>query len=79
MGARTRPGDVSKKLMHRVYDDLFQVHHRISDSTVILKRAPDGSEPTEFTNPVNIERLIPAVTWYVAEPPGGAEKTVDVL
>ena len=79
LGAKVRPGEVSKKLMHRVYDDLYQVHHCLSDSSVILRRASDGAEPTDFKNPVNIERLIPAIPWYVAEPPGGAQKTVEVL
>ena len=79
MGAKTRPGDVSKKLMHRVFDDVYQVHHLVSESAVILKKVSDGSLPTEFSNPINIERLIPAVTWYVSEPAGGAREMLELL
>ena len=79
MGAKTRPGAVSKKLMHRVFDDVYQVHHLVSESSVILKKASDGGAPSDFSNPINIERLIPAVAWYVSEPAGGARKVLELL
>ena len=46
---------------------------------MILRRATEGGEPMEPTNPLKIERLVPAITWYVAEPPGGAQKELEIL
>ena len=37
-----------------------------------VREPGSGTEPTEFKNPVNINRLIRAVTWHVAEPEGAA-------
>ena len=79
LGQKTRPGDVSKKLMHRVYDNVYQIHHLVNSQTAVLYKASDGSEPTAFKNPINAERLIPAVTWQVAEAEGGSLKRLDIL
>ena len=79
LGQKTRPGDVSKKLMHRVYDDIYQIHHLVNNQTAVLRKASDGSEPTAFKNPINAERLISAVTWQVAEAEGGSLKNLDTL
>ena len=79
MGQKTRPGSVSKKLMHRVYDEVFQVHNKVGDSAVIVRAAATGVDPTDFSNPVNIECIIPAVTWQVKEPEGTVLKRVEIL
>ena len=79
MGQKTRPGSVSKKLMHRVYDEVFQIHNKVSDSAVVVRTAATGADPTDFSNPVNMERLIPAVTWQVTEPAGTVLKRIEIL
>ena len=38
LGVKTRPGEVSKKLIHRIFDDVYQVHYCTSDSSVIQKK-----------------------------------------
>lgn len=58
---KIRPGEVSKKLPHRTYDEVYQVAYMVSDAAVVLKKL-DGPEPTEFSNLVNLERCIPAHT-----------------
>ena len=78
LGQKTCPGEVSKKLLHRTYDEVFQVANMVSDAAVVLKKL-DGTDPTDFSNPINLERCIPAHTWTVTEPEGGSLKLLDLL
>lgn len=70
---------MSKKLLHRVYDDTSQVHHRISDNSYIVRRVEDGADPVEFSTPINLGRLIPAVTWQASEVGGSTVKRLELL
>lgn len=73
-----RPGPVSKKLLHRVYDEVYQVYHKLNPATYILRRAGTGEEPVGLENPVNLTRVIPAVTWHVKGPVGAQQKAIDI-
>ena len=74
-----RPGAISKKLLHRTYDVVYQVHHRLNDQSFIVKSAGTQEDPVGFSNPVNLNRLIRASTWTVSEPEGMTEKRLEVL
>ena len=37
-----------------------------------------GTDPTEFGNPVNINRLIRTVTWHVSEPDGAEPLRLEI-
>lgn len=73
-----RPGPVSKKLMHRVHDGLYQVHNKPSANSFVVKLATTGEEPVGFSNPINLHRLIPAVAWQIGEPLGTTPKRIEV-
>jgi hypothetical protein len=77
--AADRPGVISKKLLHRTFDVVYQVHHKLNDQSYVLKSAGTQEEPVGFSNPVNLGRLIRAHTWTVREPEGASEKRLEVL
>lgn len=79
MAGTHRPGPTSKKLMHRVYTDIYEVHHKLNQSAYILKNASTGEEPVVFQNPINIGRMIPTMTWQVSEPSGSRLKRLELL
>lgn len=80
MAVSMRPGPVSKKLMHRTYDDVYQIYHKINANAYVVRVATTGADPEpNFSNPINPSRLIPAVTWYVAEPEGEVQRRVEIL
>ncbi len=73
-----RPGPISKKLLHRVHDDLYQIFHKLNQASYIAKKASSGEDPEGFSNPINLARRIPATSWFVAEPSGGAIKRLEI-
>ena len=79
IGATHRLGPISKKLMHRVYNEVFQVHHKLSQSAYILKDAATGADPTTLQNLVNIGRMMQAMVWQVKEPVGSTLKRLELL
>ena len=74
-----RPGPVRKKLLHRTHDVVYQVHHKLSSSSFIVRAAGTGAGPEGFSNPVNLSRLIRATTWFVREPEGESRKVMEAL
>ena len=74
-----RPGAISKKLLHRTYDIVYQVYHKLNENSFIVKAAGTGEDPVGFANPVNINRLIRATTWQVKEPENVTEKRLEIL
>ena len=74
-----RPGPISKKLLHRTYDIVYQVYHKLNENSFIVRAAGTGADPVGFTNPVNIARLIRATTWQVKEPENITETRLGIL
>lgn len=79
MATSHRPGPVSKKLLYRTYDSVFQVYHKMSNNACVVKVACTGEDPVEFPNPINPSRLIAAVTCHVAEPVDRHQRRLEVL
>lgn len=79
VGDGKRPGAVSKKLMHRVFNEVYQVHHKLHGAAYVLKDAATGAEPTSFKNPINIGRLVRACMWQVREPLSPQLKRIEIL
>ena len=74
-----RPGPISKELLHRTYDVVYQVHHKLNENSFIVKAAGTAADPIGFSNPVNIARLVRASTWHVKEPENVTEKRLEIL
>ena len=76
--AEHRPSPISKKLLHRTFEVVYQIHHKLNDQSCILKSAGTQQDPVGFSKPVNLGRLIRASTWTVKEPEGASEKRLEV-
>ena len=40
-----RPGPISKKLLHRTYDVVYQVCHKLNENSFIARAAGTGAAP----------------------------------
>ena len=63
---------MSKKFLDKVFDKIYQVSHKISSNTYILKDPNTAGDPVEFANPMHLNRLIPASTWYISDTDGSS-------
>ena len=63
---------VSKKLLYKVFDKIYQVSHKISSNTYILKDPNTAGDPVEFSTPMHLIRMIPASTWYISDTDGSS-------
>ena len=67
------------KLTHRTFNKIYQVAHLVSPTSYVLRDPNTGENPTEFKNPINLDRLIAVNLFHLNDfGENGTPRRIDV-